>query len=95
MTEKIAKKMVYEAHLFCSNHKAELEKDEICGCFYCLEIFNPREITDWIVADNDADYGGTAICPYCGVDSVIGASSCYPITKSFLKKMNKMWFQSI
>ena len=74
------------AHRFSSHHREELAKDKICGCFYCLKIFNPTEITDW--CDNEK----TAICPYCGIDSIIGESSGFPITVSFLKGMNKVWF---
>ena len=47
------------AHRFSSHHRNELVKDEICGCFYCLNIFNPSEITDWCDSEN------TALCPYC------------------------------
>ncbi len=35
----------------------------------------------------------TAFCPFCGVDSVIGESSGYPITKEFLEKMKEWWFK--
>ena len=75
-----------KAHQFCSNHKEELVNDEICGCFSCLEIFSPKEIEMWL---NDSK--GTAICPYCGIDSVIGESSGYSITKEFLKEMQEHW----
>lgn len=74
-----------EAHLYSSNHREKLLKNKKCGCFYCLKIFDPIEITDWIEDAKD----GTAICPYCGVDSVIGESSGYPITTEFLKEMEK------
>lgn len=76
-----------EAHRYSSNHKEQLVKDKICGCFYCLEIFNPKEIKEWI-----QDAKGTAICPFCGIDSIIGDSSGYPITKDFLKEMRNYWF---
>ena len=75
------------AHKFSANHKEQLLKDKICGCFYCLEIFNPNEIEEWI-----ADDLGTAVCPHCGIDSIIGESSGYPITKEFLEKMYKYCF---
>lgn len=78
---------VIEAHQFSINHKSELLKGKKCGCFYCLEIFNPNEIKEWI-----DDIKGTAICPYCGIDSIIGESSRYPITEDFLKKMQEYWF---
>lgn len=78
---------IVTAHKFSSNHKEELQKDEKCGCFYCLKIFAPAEIKEWI-----PDAKGTAICPYCGVDSVIGEYSGFPITSDFLSKMKKYWF---
>lgn len=82
----------YEAHAYSNNHKAALEKDNLCGCFCCLEMFHPSKIDEWIIDDNQCDYLGTAICPYCEIDSVIGESSGYPITKEFLAAMNKIWF---
>lgn len=79
------------AHYFSSNHKPELEKDRACGCFYCLRIFAPSQIEEWII-DQRGDPRGTAICPYCGVDAIIGESSGYPITREFLEKMKEYWF---
>jgi RimJ/RimL family protein N-acetyltransferase len=82
----------HDAHRRCSNHKPQLEKDSICGCFYCGKIFDPAEIEEWIIDDNPCDRLGTALCPYCGIDSVIGESSGYPITAEFMSAMNKEWF---
>jgi len=76
-----------EAHKFSSNHKQQLIQDMKCGCFYCLEIFKPTEINNWI-----KDTLGTALCPYCGIDSVIGESSGFPITTEFLERMHNYWF---
>jgi hypothetical protein len=75
-----------KAHRFCSYNRNDLEKDTLCGCFYCLKIFNPNEIDEW--RDND----DTAVCPYCGIDSIIGKSSEFPITERFLKGMHNVWF---
>ena len=52
-----------EAHTYSNNHKPELEKDNICGCFFCCQIYNPSEIKEWIIANNSCDKRGTAICP--------------------------------
>lgn len=76
-----------EAHKFSSNHKDQLLKDSKCGCFYCLRIFKPDEIKVWV-----KDISGTATCPYCGVNSIIGESSNQLITKEFLEKMHSHWF---
>lgn len=74
------------AHDFSSHHRRDLEKDSVCGCFYCLNIFNPEIITDWVDGDE------TALCPFCETDSVIGERSGFPITKEFLESMRRKWF---
>ena len=71
------------------NNYPKIKEDEICGCVYCLNIFKPSEIFDFTI---EPDGGHTALCPYCDIDSVIGDSSGFPITKEFLKKMNEYWF---
>jgi hypothetical protein len=78
---------VFAAHSFSNNHMEMLKRDSVCGCFYCRKIFNPNEITEWI-----PEKSGTALCPYCGIDSVIGESSGFPIAEQFLNKMNQYWF---
>lgn len=77
----------FTAHRFSMNHRRQLENDAACGCFHCLRIFEPKEILEWI-----NDVSGTAVCPYCGVDSVIGAYSGHPVTPEFLEQMRQYWF---
>lgn len=81
-----------KAHAFSNNNKSALENPQSCGCFYCGKMFDSTEIMEWIEADNSCDYKGTAICPYCGIDAVIGESSGIPITREFLEGMNRTWF---
>ena len=92
LVDFLERKDVMEAHLYSNNHKVQLLQDKKCGCFYCKTIFDPKEITEWIEDSNPCDKTGTAICPYCGIDSVIGESSGYPITLEFLTEMNQYWF---
>jgi len=77
---------ILRAHKHCIRHRAEIEKSSICGCFYCLRMFKPEEISIWI--DDDQ----TALCPFCPVDSVIGSASGFPITREFLQRMHDHWF---
>lgn len=74
------------AHGFSIFNRQHVLASESCGCFCCLAEFPPSEITQWI------DRALTPICPRCGIDSVIGAASGFPITDDFLKTMNKRWF---
>jgi hypothetical protein len=77
---------IREAHEHCARHRQEVVASELCGCFYCLNTFEPKDIADW------ADDGKTAFCPRCGIDSVIGSASGFAPTKDFLKEMNDYWF---
>ena len=74
------------AHKKCINHRAEIERSQLCGCFYCRETFGPDRIVDWVDKDS------TALCPECGIDSVIGDASGVQVTKSFLEEMHAAWF---
>ena len=77
------------AHKFSFKNMNYLRNDSICGCFYCLEIFTPKEIKEVI---EESDGKETALCPYCGIDAVIGKFSGFPITKQLLSEMNKRYF---
>lgn len=76
------------AHIKSSSHKDEILSGSLCGCFYCQQTYMPYKIVEWIV---EPDGGETAICPKCGIDSVL--SSELPISdKAFLDDMNSYWF---
>lgn len=82
------------AHRHSSLHEAELKQSENCGCFYCLAVFYPASIVEWIDDRNvpEGTFGATALCPKCGIDSVLGSASGYPITQEFLSAMKARWF---
>lgn len=83
---------IREAHAHSSNHRGEILGSQKCGCFYCGQIFPPDKIAEWTdPTDEDSD-GTTAMCPFCGIDSVIGDRSGFPITDAFLLDLNKYWF---
>jgi hypothetical protein len=82
---------IREAHAHSSNHRAEIEASEICGCFYCRSTFRPSDICEWI-DENAEGIGQTAMCPRCGIDSVIGSKSGFPIEIEFLAAMKSVWF---
>lgn len=77
---------IEDAHRSSLYNKDDIAKSDVCGCFYCLGVFEPIMVADWV------DGHETAICPLCGVDSVIASASGFPIKKSFLKKMKKVYF---
>lgn len=76
-----------KAHDCSYCNKEQIEKSQMCGCFYCGRIFPAPEITTYVSSEEP-----TAECPYCRTDTVLGDASGYPITPSFLKKMYGRWF---
>lgn len=68
---------------------ADLRRSTICGCYSCGTIFLSNEIYDWIGLDGKNPDNATAICPFCGINSVIAESSSYPLKKEFLDYMKK------
>lgn len=78
------------AHKFSIYHREQILKSEICGCFFCLNTFTPNEIERWV--DLREGIETTALCPKCGIDSVIGSASEFPISEEFLEQMKNYWF---
>jgi len=63
-------------------NRDQAEASEVCGCYFCMSVFSPKSIEDWV------DYDRTALCPRCGIDSVLpGVDSV-----DFLAKANERWF---
>jgi hypothetical protein len=75
-----------DLHKQSIRHRAQVKASAECGCFYCLEIFQPATIDEW------TDDGETALCPKCGIDSVLPSGIAgYPITRALLEQMYARW----
>lgn len=77
------------SHSSFKNRK-KIEMSNHCGCYYCLKQFYASDITEWWDED-DEGVGHTAVCPHCGIDSVIGDYTT-EISNTLLKTMFKYWF---
>jgi hypothetical protein len=58
-----------DIHKFCTNNRPQIDRGGLCGCFFCEEVFDPEKmsIREW------TDRGQTALCPICGIDSVVSS----------------------
>jgi hypothetical protein len=93
--KKTQNKNLITAHNHSIHNERELSTGISCGCFYCLAIFEPTEIKEWICDKTVGNHEErTALCPRCGIDAVIGIASGYSITARFLRKMQKYWFKN-
>ena len=65
-------------------------KSDFCGCFHCISIFPVADVKSSAMMV-EKDGCKTAICPICGIDSVIGDASV-EITAELLEEMNEHYF---
>ena len=75
-----------EAHTHSAHNREEIARSRQCGCFNCCTLFDASEVEAYI------DGGETAMCPHCGIDSVIGDASVIALTQQFLRAMRRRWF---
>jgi hypothetical protein len=80
-----------QAHQHSIRNRAEILASDYCGCFYCLSVFPPSAVEEWV---EETDGSWTALCPKCGIDSVIGSESGFPVNEQFLGKMEAHWFRA-
>ena len=77
-------------HSHSMDNYLEIQTSEVCGCFYCLERFSPIEIKEWV---NHGDRPiATAVCPKCGIDSIISDASGFKIALGLLRKLQRLFF---
>jgi hypothetical protein len=74
-------------HKKSSRHRSSLAKSKVCGCFYCFHEFPFVQIVDWI------DDKKTALCPYCGIDAVLGFNTP-AADQELLHAMHERWFEN-
>jgi hypothetical protein len=77
------------AHRCAFENEDSLRDSATCGCFYCLAVLTPSDVVDWTTERSGRK---TSLCPKCGIDSVLGSASGFPITVEFLQKMRAAYF---
>ena len=72
---------------FCNEES--IRKSKKCGCYYCINIFDASEVKEFL---HEKRYNkSTALCPRCGIDSVLGDADV-EITSELLEKMYQEFF---
>ena len=81
------KGVLKEAHHHTTYNKEEIEKSGTFYCISCLKSMAPSEITEfWDIN------GTTGVCPYCGIDALIGDACGMTITDTLLKRLYRKYF---
>ena len=71
-------------------NEESIRKSNLCGCFHCISILAATDVksSEMMV---EKDGFKTAICPICGIDSVLGDASV-EITAEILEALNEHYF---
>jgi hypothetical protein len=77
-------------HKLSINHRRLIGKDVVCGCFFCCARFDGGEIDAWTGKPGEA-----ALCPRCGIDSVLPEAGELEVTKVLLRKIRVYWFAGL
>ncbi len=77
---------IKEASKYSIYNMSGLMQGEMAGCYYCLSVFKVSKIKE------TTDNGKTALCPECGIDSVLSDRSPYVLNKKNLQILYKYWF---
>ncbi len=84
--------LLEKAHKHSISNQELLMRSETAGCFFCCE---PVEIAaiKWHEEKRGEVAGtATALCPKCGIDSVLPSAAGVPVDEDFLNEMHKRWF---
>ena len=79
-----------------------IEASDQVGCFCCERIWDPLEfpIKAWTddsptssrTPEAGKDGNATALCPFCGIDSIVAKLSVGKITVYMLDQLERYWF---
>jgi hypothetical protein len=78
-------------HRHCRDNKDLVKRSQQCGCFYCRFIYPAKAVEDYVRKGRNGTKT-TAICPHCGIDSVL-PDAIIPLTLEMLTAMQEWWFK--
>lgn len=68
-------------------NRKEITESTKVTCLFCGKTYGANKIKEWV------DDEQTAVCPYCGVDSIVGDKSGYKFSRELLAELHKYWFE--
>jgi len=75
-------------HFSSYNRILGVQKSQQCGCYSCCEIFPAVEVVAYC---DRAIHNSTALCPRCGIDSVL-PDAWIELSTELLVALEKRWF---
>lgn len=75
------------------HNKKNINLAQKCGCYFCFNIFEPKDIKEWTDKTKKNPTGNTAICPHCNTDGVLPDNCGMELTKENLQEVHKTWIK--
>jgi len=88
-------------HDLSTLNRYAIDASDQIGCFHCERMWDPLEfpIKEWCDGnfceenkDTPGEGNATALCPFCGIDSILTKLGAGEITTEMLDAMNRRWF---
>lgn len=73
-----------------SRNRDSVQGTRQCGCFHCLRTFEASAIAQWAPEEDGTEV--TALCPFCGADSVLPARDGASVDTEMLSAMHAYWY---
>lgn len=73
-------------HTYSTNNRRFVAISDKCYCFYCRACVDHSEIVDYLKDEQ------TAVCPKCGIDSIIPDRIDETVDESIIAKLHAYWF---
>ena len=70
-----------------TQNKMLLNQSNYAACYSCKRIFKSKDVTTFL---NEGV--GTAVCPYCGIDSVLGDKTGLGLSVENIQQLHDYWF---
>ena len=77
---------IKKASEYSINNIEALKNSKLAACYFCKSVYEPSKIIE------TTDEGKTALCPKCGIDSVLTDNSPFDFDKTTLSKLHDYWF---
>lgn len=71
---------------YATANRDKLKISKYAACYYCKQIYPASEVVEF------CDSETTALCPKCGIDSVLSDQSPYEFKIEVLEELNQFWF---
>ena len=79
----MTREKIEQAMKFAISNKKAIQESPKAGCYYCKKTYKPSKVVEFL------EHEEIALCPKCGIDSVLPANSPYEPTNENLAELHQ------